>query len=179
MPSLGVSAQDQSGRRGAAVFDMLSQSMDRLRKAGVIFGISVTYTRENAEIVSREEFLRRYIDAGAIFGWYFMFMPVGKDPILDLVPTPEQRLAFGRRIAEVRAFTHFGVDNIREKTILEGADSSFFQSIRKRFPYNQGGNLHGHEHSEDIIRDPRVVEWVDRYAERFRELTDPGRARSE
>ncbi|MGA2977214.1 MAG: SPASM domain-containing protein [Spirochaetia bacterium] len=93
-------------------------------------------------------------------------------------------------------FAHFGVDNIREKTILEAANSPFFQSIRKRFPYNRSGNLmrpcmiidtprvlreavaenvalQGHEHSEDIIRDPRVIEWVDRYAERFRELTDP------
>ena len=236
-PAISVEGyrEETDRRRGAGVFDRLSASMDRLRRAGVIFGISVTYTRENAEIVSSEEFLRRYIDAGAIFGWYFMFMPVGKDPILDLVPTPEQRLAFGRKIAEVRnrlpifladfwndgpavggclaggrlylhilnsgrvepcVFAHFGVDNIREKTILKAANSPFFQSIRKRFPYNRTGNLmrpcmiidnprvlreavaenvaqQGHEHSEDIIRNPRVVEWVDQYAQRFRELTDP------
>lgn len=236
-PAISVEGyrEETDRRRGAGVFDRLSGSMDRLRRAGVIFGISVTYTRENAETVSSEEFLRSYIDAGALFGWYFMFMPVGKDPILDLVPTPEQRLAFGRRIAEVRGrlpifladfwndgpavdgclaggrrylhilnsgrvepcvFAHFGVDNIREKTILEAANSPFFQSIRKRFPYNQNGNLmrpcmimdnpqvlreavaenvtlQGHEHSKDIIRDPKVVEWIDRYAQRFRELTDP------
>ena len=209
--------------------------MNRLRKAGVIFGISVTYTRENAELVSSDEFLRYYIDAGALFGWYFMFMPVGRDPDLDLVPTPEQRLAFGRKVAEMRTrlpifladfwndgpavegclaggrrylhilnsgrieacvFAHFGVDNIREKTILEAANSPFFRSIRQRFPYNANGNLlrpcmiidnprvlreavaehivtQGHEHSEDIICDPRVVQWVDRYAARFKELTDP------
>ena len=236
-PAISVEGyrEETDRRRGAGVFDRLSASIERLRKAGVIFGISVTYTRENAETVSSEEFLRFYIDAGAIFGWYFMFMPVGKDPILDLVPTPEQRLAFGRKIAEVRGrlpifladfwndgpavdgclaggrrylhilnsgrvepcvFAHFGVDNIREKTILEAANSPFFRSIRSRFPYNKNGNLmrpcmvidnphvlreavaenvalQGHEHSEDIIRDPKVVEWVDRYAERFRELTDP------
>lgn len=32
---------------------------------------------------------------------------------------------------------------------------------------------HGHEHSEDLIKDPETVEWVDRYAERYRELVDP------
>ncbi|MGA2478927.1 MAG: radical SAM protein [Spirochaetia bacterium] len=236
-PAISVEGyrEETDRRRGAGVFDTLSGSMDRLRKAGVIFGISVTYTRENAEIVSSESFLRHYIDVGAIFGWYFMFMPVGKDPILELVPTPEQRLAFGRRIAAVRehlpifladfwndgpavggclaggrlylhilnsgrvepcVFAHFGVDNVREKSILEAANSPFFQSIRKRFPYNQNGNLmrpcmiidnpqvlretvaesmarQGHEGSEDIIRNPKVVEWVDRYAERYRALTDP------
>jgi hypothetical protein len=31
----------------------------------------------------------------------------------------------------------------------------------------------GHEHSEDIIKDPKVRAWVDRYAARFQELTDP------
>ena len=98
-PAISVEGyqEETDRRRGAGVFERLSQSMDRLRKAGVIFGISVTYTRENAELVSSEEFLRYYIDAGALFGWYFMFMPVGRDPILYLVPTPEQRLAFGRK----------------------------------------------------------------------------------
>jgi len=143
-------------RRGAGVYDSVCLAMNRLRKAGVIFGISVTYTKENAELVSSEEFLQHYIRAGALFGWYFMFMPVGKDPDLDLIPTPRQRLAFGRKIAELRrrlpifladfwndgpavdgclaggrryvhilnsgrvepcVFSHFGVDNIREKTI--------------------------------------------------------------
>lgn len=31
----------------------------------------------------------------------------------------------------------------------------------------------GHEHSEDIIHDPYVADWVDRYAEAFRKLVDP------
>jgi MoaA/NifB/PqqE/SkfB family radical SAM enzyme len=236
-PAISVEGyqEETDRRRGAGVFEKLQQAMNRLRKAGVIFGISVTYTRENAELVSSEEFLRYYIDAGALFGWYFMFMPVGRDPDLYLVPTPEQRLAFGRKVAEMRmrlpifladfwndgpavegclaggrrylhilnsgrieacVFAHFGVDNIREKTILEAANSPFFRSIRQRFPYSANGNLlrpcmiidnprvlreavaehivtQGHEHSEDIIRDPQVVQWVDRYAARFKELTDP------
>jgi hypothetical protein len=31
----------------------------------------------------------------------------------------------------------------------------------------------GHHHSEDIIHDPKVVAWIDRYADRFKNLTDP------
>ena len=181
-PAISVEGyrEETDRRRGAGVFEKLQQAMDRLRKAGVIFGISVTYTQENAELVSSEEFLRYYIDAGALFGWYFMFMPVGRDPDLYLVPTPEQRLAFGRKVAEMRkrlpifladfwndgpavegclaggrrylhilnsgrieacVFAHFGMDNIRDKTILEAANSPFFRSIRQRFPYNANGNL--------------------------------------
>lgn len=236
-PAISVEGyrEETDRRRGAGVYDRLRQSMDRLRKAGMIFGISVTYTSENVELVSSPEFLQHYIDAGALFGWYFMFMPVGKDPDLALVPTPAQRLAFGKRVADLRqrlpifladfwndgpavdgclaagrrylhilnsgrvevcVFAHFGVDNIREKTILEAANSPLFRGIRRRFPYNELGNLmrpcmiidnphvlreavaehvvpQGHEHSEDIIRDPRVVQWVDEYATELARLADP------
>ena len=66
-PAISVEGyqEETDRRRGAGVFERLSQSMERLRKAGVIFGISVTYTRENAELVSSEKFLQHYIDAGA------------------------------------------------------------------------------------------------------------------
>jgi hypothetical protein len=31
----------------------------------------------------------------------------------------------------------------------------------------------GHQNSEDIIHDPDVVEWIDRYSERMKNLTNP------
>jgi hypothetical protein len=31
----------------------------------------------------------------------------------------------------------------------------------------------GHVHSEDVIADPAVVAWIDDYAARFAQLTDP------
>jgi len=222
-------------RRGRGVYDKIMKTMDLLKAQGVIFGISVTYTSENTDLITTNEFVQYYINKGAIFAWYFMFMPVGKDPILELVPTPQQRVACGNRIAQLRrkhplfmadfwndgpavsgclaggrqylhvlnsgriepcVFAHFGVDNIREVSILEAVNSPFFKAIRREFPYNDIANLkrpcmimdnpqvlrkvvnehlvpQGHRHSEDIIRDPEVVEWIDRYAEEFRELTDP------
>jgi hypothetical protein len=222
-------------RRGQGVYAKVMKAMDLLKAEGVIFGISVTYTRENIDLITTNEFVQYYIDKGAIFAWYFMFMPVGKDPILDLVPTPEQRVYCGDRIAELRkehplfmadfwndgpavggclaggrqylhvlnsgriepcVFAHFGVDNIREVSILDAVNSPFFEAIRREFPYNDIANLkrpcmimdnpqvlrkvvdehlvfQGHQHSEDIIHDPDVVEWIDRYSERFKDLTDP------
>jgi MoaA/NifB/PqqE/SkfB family radical SAM enzyme len=222
-------------RRGAGIYDKVIRAMDLLKAAGVIFGISVTYTRENIDLITTNEFVQYYINKGAIFAWYFMFMPVGKDPILELVPTPRQRLTCGNRIAELRrkyplfmadfwndgpavsgclaggrqylhilnsgriepcVFAHFGVDNIREVSILEAVNSPFFKAIRREFPYNDIANLkrpcmiidnpqvlrrvvdehlipQGHERSEDIIHDPEVVNWIDRYAEEFKNLTDP------
>jgi len=221
-------------RRSPGVYQKALAAMDRLRQRGTIFGISVTYTHENVGLVSDEMFLQFYIAKGAAFAWYFMFMPVGKDPRLDLVPTPEQRLQCGRRLAELRkrlpifiadfwndgraaggclaggrrylhvlnsgrvepcVFAHFGCDNIRDKALLDAANSPFFRDIRREFPYNESGNLErpcmiidnpevlrrlvtehlvpqGHDHSEDIVRDPEVVRWVDAYAGRMKELTE-------
>jgi hypothetical protein len=164
-----------------------------------------------------------------------MFMPVGKDPMLDLVPTPEQRVYSAERVRDLRSrypmfladfwndgdavdgcmaagkgyahvlstgnvepcvFAHFGVDNVREKSLFDAVNSPFFKHIRSKFPYNENANLrrpcmiidnpdilreavdeylvpHGHEHSEDLINDPETVQWIDRYAERFKELVDP------
>jgi MoaA/NifB/PqqE/SkfB family radical SAM enzyme len=222
-------------RRGAGVYGKVVKAMDLLKAEGVIFGISVTYTRENIDLITTNEFVQYYIKKGAVFAWYFMFMPVGKDPILELVPTPEQRVFCGDRVAELRkkhplfmadfwndgpavggclaggrhylhilnsgriepcVFAHFGVDNIRDVSILEAVNSPFFEAIRREFPYNDIANLkrpcmiidnpqvlrkvidehlipQGHRHSEDIIRDPEVVNWIDRYAEKFKNLTDP------
>jgi MoaA/NifB/PqqE/SkfB family radical SAM enzyme len=236
-PAISVEGyrEHTDGRRSAGVYEKVLRAMELLKRYGVLFGMSVTYTRENIEVITRDEFIQYYLERGIIFAWYFMFMPVGKDPILDLVPTPQQRVYCGNRVAEMRekypvfladfwndgpavggclagarsylhvlnsgriepcVFAHFGMDNIREKSILEAANSPFFRAIRARFPYNEEGNLkrpcmiidnpqvlrdvvdeylvpQGHQHSEDIIHDPNVVAWIDEYSQAFKALTDP------
>lgn len=222
-------------RRSRGVYENAMCVMDLLKKYGVVYGISVTYTRENVNLVTDDRFVEFYVGKGAMFGWYFMFMPVGKDPVLELVPTPEQRFRCGQRVVELRnrypifladfwndgaaaggclaggrkylhilnsgrvepcVYAHFGVDNIREKSLLEAANSPFFKAIRSEFPFSENGNLkrpcmiidnpqvlrklvneyvvpQGHAHAEDILCDPKVMQWIDDYAARFRELTDP------
>lgn len=222
-------------RRGPGVYARILRAMDLLRRNGVLFGVSVTYTSENLAVITSDAFLESMLDRGALFAWYFMFLPVGKDPVLELVPTPEQRLECGRRVAEMRkrhgvfmadfwndgpavagcmagarrymhvlntgrveacVFAHFGVDNIREKSLIEAANSPFFNALRNAFPYNESGNLkrpcividnpevlrrlvreHGvqpsHPGADAVVADPDVAAWVDAYAARFRELTEP------
>jgi MoaA/NifB/PqqE/SkfB family radical SAM enzyme len=236
-PAISVEGYEEhtDERRSRGVYLQASRAMALLEKHKVIFGISVTYTAKNVDLVTSDEFVRYYMAKGALFGWYFMFMPVGKDPILDLVPTPEQRLACGNRIHELRkrhpmfladfwndgpaaggclaagrrylhilnsgrvepcVYAHFGVDNIRQTSLLQAANSPFFRAIRREFPFNDAGNLKrpcmivdnpevlrrvvrdhvapgGHPHAEDLISDPHVASWIDAYARRFRDLTDP------
>ncbi len=103
-PAISVEGYEEEtdSRRGKGVYKKVCDAMERLKRHGVIFGSSVTYTGKNSEMVSSKPFVETLIDKGVIFSWYFMFMPVGKDPILELVPSPMQRLKTGRGIARLR-----------------------------------------------------------------------------
>lgn len=78
-------------RRGEGTFDRVMAAMTRLREQRVLFGASVTYTSQNVDIVTRDDFLEMLIDGGCLFAWYFMYVPVGRNPDLSLMVTPEQR----------------------------------------------------------------------------------------
>ncbi len=236
-PAISVEGleKETAARRGPNVWGKILSAMSNLRKNGVLFGISVTVTKHNMEIVTDEKFAEFFMAKGILFGWYFMFMPVGKDPMLELMMTPQQRVLCGQRVRALRdkyplfladfwndgdivggclaagrlyvhilsngnvepcVFAHFGVDNVREKPLLEIVNSPFFKDIRRRFPYNEKGNLKrpcmiidnpqvlrdsvhrcgavsSHARAEAIVSDPAVVKWIDRYAEEFAALTDP------
>jgi sulfatase maturation enzyme AslB (radical SAM superfamily) len=78
--------------------------MDRLHQRGIIFGVSVTVTRQNAdELFATNDFVDHVIDKGAIYGWSFHYIPIGKDPNVDLMITPEQREMLAYRVPEIRA----------------------------------------------------------------------------
>ncbi len=89
-------------RRGRGAFRKISDAMDRLREKGVIFGFSATATRENNEFIVSDEFIDYYVDKGIFLGWYFNYIPIGKEPNLDLMPTPEQRNYRRKGIIEIR-----------------------------------------------------------------------------
>ncbi len=89
-------------RRGPNTWGKILGAMSNLRKNGVFFGMSVTATKHNMEIITDEKFAEFFMDKGILFGWYFMFMPVGKDPMLELMMTPQQRVLCGQRVRALR-----------------------------------------------------------------------------
>ncbi|HEC80123.1 MAG TPA: radical SAM protein, partial [Firmicutes bacterium] len=62
----------------------------------------VTATRYNVEEVTSDEFIDFLTDKGAFYGWYFMYVPVGKGSSTDLMLTPEQRGYMRKRIRLLR-----------------------------------------------------------------------------
>jgi len=77
--------------RGYGAFGRSMRAMDNLREAGCLFGFSVKVDRQNCDYVTSDEFMNFMIERGAIYGWYFLYMPVGRDSDVSLMPTPEQR----------------------------------------------------------------------------------------
>lgn len=99
-PAISVEGfeEETDARRGPGTWRAVNAAMDHLREAGVIFGFSGTVTRDNADIISGERLVDYLIAKGCYFGWYFMYIPIGRDPDTSLMPTPEQRQLCRRRV---------------------------------------------------------------------------------
>lgn len=220
---------ETDARRGPGTWEKINRAMDYLREAGVIYGFSGTVTRHNADVITSEEMVDYLIGKGCYFGWYFMYIPIGRDPDISLMPTPEQRqvsrkrvwrwrdekpifvadfwndgqftggcMAGGRVYLHVTAsgdvepcvFSHFTVDNIKEKSLEEVLASDFFKAMRRRFPWTdnllapcaiidnphvlreavaEGGARPSHPGAETIITD--LAPEIDAYAARMHEIT--------
>ncbi len=89
-------------RRGKGAYKRVLQAMDNLNKHGCLFGFSLTHTRVNHEFTCSDAFADILIDHGAAFGWYFQYIPVGRDPIMELVPTAGQRVERRHFVHELR-----------------------------------------------------------------------------
>lgn len=84
--------KETDARRGEGIYERVLKAMDILRAEGVPFGFSTAVTSINESVIASDEFIDMIIEKGALIGWFFLYMPVGKDPDLSLMPTPEQRV---------------------------------------------------------------------------------------
>jgi MoaA/NifB/PqqE/SkfB family radical SAM enzyme len=93
-PAISVEGfkKETDDRRGNGVFDRILKAMDNLKKAGVPFGLSITATRNNIDVITSNEFRDFFFkEIGAMYAWIFQYMPIGRKFALDLMPTPVQR----------------------------------------------------------------------------------------
>lgn len=78
-------------RRGSGVYQKVRKTMKLLKDKKLPFGISVCYTSQNYKDVTSEEFFDLMIDAGALFVWFFHYMPVGNKAATELLLSPKER----------------------------------------------------------------------------------------
>ncbi len=82
-------------RRGKGIHKKIVNSMTNLREVGVPFGVSVTATSKNFDILMTDEFYKYYFETmGATYMWQFQLMPIGRGKeVMNLMVNPEQRMA--------------------------------------------------------------------------------------
>ena len=89
-------------RRGQGAYEKVQKAMKLLNAHKLPFGISACYTSANYADISSEAFFDSLVEAGALFVWFFHYMPVGSGAAPQLLPTPEQRTEVYNRIRAFR-----------------------------------------------------------------------------
>ncbi len=89
--SIEGNEETTDSRRGKGTYKATVEAMSRLKANGIPFGTSLCYTKENADVISTDEYVDFLIDQGAVFAWLFSFVPVGCGATPELMATAEQR----------------------------------------------------------------------------------------
>jgi MoaA/NifB/PqqE/SkfB family radical SAM enzyme len=82
-------------RRGKGVHKKIMNAMTALQKEGIPYGISITATSHNINLILEEDFYDYYFrDLGITYLFQFQMMPIGRGKdVIDLMITPAQRVA--------------------------------------------------------------------------------------
>ncbi len=78
-------------RRGNGTYQKVLNAMDILKKYGIIYGFSTCYHRLNTEVIGSEGYIDFMLEKGCLFGWYFTYLPIGKNAHNSLLAMPAQR----------------------------------------------------------------------------------------
>lgn len=140
MPAFSLEGYERETdeRRGVGHFAKVMRAMDLLREAGLSFCGSFTQTSRNTGIITDAGYIDMLLAKGCFALWLFSYVPVGRKPDLELMPTPEQRDQMRRRTAEYRAskpmvFVDFWNDGPLISGCLAGG--------RKYFHVNANGDI--------------------------------------
>ncbi|MDO5725367.1 MAG: radical SAM protein [Tissierellia bacterium] len=90
-------------RRGEGTYQKVLDAMEILKAKKLPFGISCCYTSMNTEIIGSEEYIDDMIEKGALFAWFFTYMPVGVNAMPELLATAEQRKYMYKQIRKFRS----------------------------------------------------------------------------
>ena len=94
--------EETDARRGEGVFDKIVAAFGRLKERKLFFGASLTITSQNVETITSDEFIDFLIDQGVKFLWSFHYIPIGRQPDVSLMISPEQRAYLAERITDIR-----------------------------------------------------------------------------
>ncbi len=103
-PAISVEGfeKETDARRGRGTYKKILNAFENMRNEGIPFGISVTATAENAELLFTDEMVEFYINKqGAIYEWVFQYMPIGRSADVANQISPEVRKKIWSREQEL------------------------------------------------------------------------------
>jgi len=103
-PAFSVEGMEEEtdSRRGKGTFNKVLGAMETMRKAGVPFGISVTVNSTNIEELLSERFIDFFFGCnGAFYGFFFQYMPIGKEADFTMMPSAQQRFSFWKNLWDI------------------------------------------------------------------------------
>lgn len=103
MPVISIEGNESTTdlRRGKGIYQRLQDTMERLRKNGILFGASVTVTNQNMNEVLGNEFVHNLKTSGAKAVVYVEYVPVDESS-KDLAPDDQTRKKMMSRLNELR-----------------------------------------------------------------------------
>ncbi|MSM41006.1 MAG: radical SAM protein [Geobacter sp.] len=140
MPAFSLEGYEQETdeRRGAGHYQRVMRAMDLLREAGLTFCGSFTQTSRNTEIITDGRYMDMLLAKGVYALWLFTYVPVGREPNLELMASPEQREQLRLKVAEFRETKPMlFVDFWNDGPIISGC----IAGGRKYFHVNANGDI--------------------------------------
>ena len=103
-PLLSIDGPEEANdaRRGNGTYAAAIESAKKLQKAKILYGVATVVTGANLEETLTEEYVKKMIDLGAMYLWYYVYRPVGPDPAPELCVGPEKMKALRTKLLALR-----------------------------------------------------------------------------
>ncbi len=102
MLSINGFEEENDALRGKGSFRAVNEAFRVLKDRGILFGVSLTATSRNMDTLMDPAFYDYLIAQGAKIGWIFHYIPVGRNPNVDLMVPPKQRRDLGQFVYKLR-----------------------------------------------------------------------------
>ena len=103
-PLISIDGMEEQNdmRRGAGVFAKIEDGLQLLQKQKLFYGVATTATGKNMDEVMSDDYVRHFIDRGAMYLWYYIYRPVGEESHPEYCMQREQIVEMRRKLLRLR-----------------------------------------------------------------------------
>ena len=103
LPIFSIEGKEKQtdARRGEGVYEKVLATMEKMQREKLLFGSSVTVTKENLEEVMSDTFIKNLEERGCKALFFVEFVPMSQE-LKELAPGETEREYMNRRLVEIR-----------------------------------------------------------------------------